>query len=89
MAAYLQKIGIQQEPQKVEDARQTAVGSTVENIPNLEPETAQFSFQRVQDNVAPKAGQQVFATAQWRPKEPPMYTGATTDDVYLCTSLVK
>ena len=51
--------------------------------------TSQFSFPRMQDNVAPTSGQQVFATAQWRPKEPPMFTGAATDDVYLWTSLVK
>ena len=58
------------------------------NIPNPRPETSQFSSSRMQDNVAPTSGQQVFATAQWRPKEPPMFTGATTDDVYLWTSLV-
>ena len=59
------------------------------NIPNPGPETFQFSFPRMQDNIAPTSGQQVFATAQWRPKEPPMFTGAATDDVYLWTSLVK
>ena len=59
------------------------------NVPNPGPETSQFCFPRMQDNVAPTSGQQVFATAQWRPKEPPMFTGATTDDVYLWTSLVK
>ena len=89
-AEYLKKIGIQQEPQAVEEASsKTVVGSMVENVQNLELETAQFTFQRMQDNVAPKAGQQVFATVQWRPKEPPMFTGAVTDDVYLWTSLVK
>ena len=28
-------------------------------------------------------------TAQWRPKEPPIFTGNTSDDVYLWTSLVR
>ena len=59
------------------------------NVPNPGPENSQFSFPRMQDNVAPTLGQQVFATAQWRPKEPPMFTGAATDDVYLWTSLVE
>ena len=34
-------------------------------------------------------GKQIFATAKWRPKEPPAYTGAASDDVYLWTSLVR
>ena len=59
------------------------------NVPNPGQETSQFSFPRMQDNVPHASGQQVFATAQWRPKEPPMFTGAATDDVYLWTSLVK
>ena len=59
------------------------------NVPNPGSETSQFSFPRMQDNVAPTSGQQVFATAQWRPKEPPMFTGAATDDVYLWTFISK
>ena len=59
------------------------------NVLNPGPETSQFSFPRMQGNVAPTSGQQVFVIAQWRPKEPPMFTGAATDDVYLWTSLVK
>ena len=89
MAAYLQKLGFQHEPQKDEDVSQNVAGNTVGNASNRQPEPTQFTFQNMQDNVAPKAGQQVFASAQWRPKEPPMYTGAATDDVYLWTSLVK
>ena len=89
MKAYLEKIGIQQEPQEPEEIGRTVVGSTARKLPNSGPETTQFLFQRIQDNVAPITGQQVFAIAQWRPKEPPMFTGAATDDVYLWTSLVK
>ena len=89
MEAYLKKIGIQQEPQEPEEFSRTVVGSTVGKIPNIGPETTQFSFQQMQDIVAPTQGQQVFATAQWKPREPPMFTGAATDDVYLWTSLVK
>ena len=89
MKAYLEKIGFQQNPQEVGEVSRTEGGSTVGNLLNPDPETTQFSFQRMQDKVAPIQGQQVFATAQWRPKEPPMYTGAATDDVYLWTSLVK
>ena len=89
MKAYLEKIGIQQEPQEPEEISRTVVGSTAGNLPNPSPETTQFSFQRMQDNIAPTTGQQVFATVQWKPREPPMFTGAATDDVYLWTSLVK
>ena len=65
------------------------VESTAGNVLNSGPKTAQFSFQQLQNNVAPTQGQQVFATTQWKPREPPMFTGAATDDVYLWTSLIK
>ena len=74
---------------RFQQASQGVRESTAGSVPNPGPETSQFSFPRMQDNVAPTLGQQVFAIAQWRPKEPPMFTGATTDDVYLWTSLVK
>ena len=84
--AHMERLGINARSQQ---ASQGERESTSGNIPNPRPETSQFSFPRMQDNVAPTSGQQVFATAQWRPKEPPMFTGAATDDVYLWTSLVK
>ena len=86
MKAYLDKMGFQPNPQEPAEVNRTVVESTARDIPNSGLETTQFLFQPMHDNVAPKAGQQVFATAQWRPKEPPMFTG---DDVYLWTSLVK
>ena len=49
-----------------------------------------FTFPNLSAGSVPNAeGKQIFATAQWRPKEPLAYTGAATDDVYLWTSLVR
>ena len=84
--AHMERLGINARSQQMNQGERE---SMAENVPNLRPENSQFSFPRMQDNVAPTSGQQVFATAQWRPKEPPMFTGAATDDVYLWTSLVK
>ena len=89
MKAYLDKMGFQPSPQEPAEINETVAGSTVGNLLNSGPEPTQFSFQQMQDRVAPSSGQQVFATAQWKPREPPMFTGAATDDVYLWTSLVK
>ena len=84
--AHMERLGINaRSQQEYQGERESMAG----NVPNPRPETSQFSFLRMQGNVAPTSGQQVFATAQWRPKEPPMFTGAATDDVYLWTSLVK
>ena len=64
--------------------------STARNVPNIGPEATQFSFPDLRSPAASTGGQrQVFATAQWRPKEPPVFTGNTSDDVYLWTSLVR
>ena len=84
--AHMERLGINARSQQENQGERESMAG---NIPNPGPETSQFSFPRMQDNVAPTSGQQVFATAQWRPKEPPMFTGAATDDVYLWTSLVK
>ena len=84
--AHMERLGINARfQQEYQGERESMAG----NVPNPGPETSQFSFPRMQGNVAPTSGQQVFATAKWRPKEPPMFTGAATDDVYLWTSLVK
>ena len=84
--AHMERLGINTRSQyEYQGERESMAG----NVPNLGPKTSQFSFPRMQGNVAPTSGKQVFATAQWRPKEPPMFTGAATDDVYLWTSLVK
>ena len=84
--AHMERLGINaRSQQEYQGERESMAG----NVPNPGPENSQFSFLRMQDNVAPTSGQQVFATAQWRPKEPPMFTGAATDDIYLWTSLVK
>ena len=84
--AHMERLGINARSQQ---ASQGERESMARNVPNPEPKTSQFSFPKMQDNVAPTLGQQVFAIAQWTPKEPPMFTGAVTDDVYLWTSLVK
>ena len=65
--------------------------STAGNVPNPGPEIAQFAFSILGGNTAAPnpTGQPVFATAQWRPKEPPSFSGAAHDDVYVWTSLMK
>ena len=84
--AHMERLGINaQSQQEYLGERESMAG----NAPHPGTKNSQFSFPRMQDNIAPTSGQQVFATAQWRPKEPPMSTGAATDDVYLWTSLVK
>ena len=87
--AHLERIGINAGRQEAEEKSRTPIGSTARNLPNPGPKTSQFSFPRMQENVVPPQGQQVFATAQRWPKEPPMFTGVATDDVYLWTSLVE
>ena len=84
--AHMERLGIKAQSQQPSHGERE---STAGNVLNLRQKNSQFSFPRMQDNVAPTSGQQVYATAQWRPKEPPMFTGAATDDVYLWTSLVK
>ena len=68
-----------------------AVESTARNNADFNTGNSQFLVPNLQANTAvPNVTRQpVFATAQWRPKEPPIYTGAATDDVYLWTSLVR
>ena len=85
--AHLEQLGINvRSPQTKEDER----GSTAGNIPNPGPENPQFSFPILQGGAASAApSQPVFATAQWRPKEPPAFTGNANDDVYLWTSLLR
>ena len=64
--------------------------STAGNVPNPGPKNPQFSFPIFQEGVASVApARQVFAMALWRPKEPLVFTGNTSDDVYLWTSLVR
>ena len=68
-----------------------AVESTARNNADFNTGNSQFLVPNLQANTAVPnvTGQPVFATAQWRPKEPPIYTGSATDDVYLWTSLVR
>ena len=85
--AHLDQLGINvRTPQAKEDVRGSMAGS----IPNPGPENPQFSFPILQGGATSAApSQPVFATAQWRPKEPPAFTGNANDDVYLWTSLLR
>ena len=85
--AHMEQLGINVRSQQAnEDMRESMAG----NNPNPEPETTQFAFPDLRSTAANAGRQrQVFATAQWRPKEPPMFTGNASDDVYLWTSLVQ
>ena len=84
--AHMERLGINARSQQASQGERESMAG---NVPNSGPETSQFSFPRMQDNVAPTSRQQVFVIAQWRPKEPPMFTGVATDDVYIWTSLTK
>ena len=85
--AHMERLHINAQAQQ---ARKGVWESTAGSVPNPGPENPQFSFPIFQEGAAPAApAQPVFATAQWRPKEPPAFTGNANDDVYLWTSLVR
>ena len=85
--AHMERLGINARSQQENQGERESMAG---NVPNPGPETSQFSFPDLRSPAASTGGQrQVFATAQWRPKEPPVFTGNTSDDVYLWTSLVR
>ena len=85
--AHMERLGINTRSQQ---ASQGVWERTAGNVPNPRLEATRFSFPDLRSPAASTGGQrQVFATAQWRPKEPPVFTGNTCDDVYLWTSLVR
>ena len=47
------------------------------------------SFSQLVSGAGIVAPAQTFATAQWRPKEPPYYYGRSNEDVHMWTSLVR
>ena len=83
----MERLGINARSQQ---ARKDIWENTAGSVPNPGAETTQFSFPDLRSLAASTRGQrQVFAIAQCRPKEPPIFTGNTSDDVYLWTSLVR
>ena len=86
--AHLERLGINEKPN---ERHESVTESTAGNVPNPGPESSRFTFPDLRGNTtAPNPqGQTVFATAQWRPKEPPSFSGAAHDDVYLWTSLMR
>ena len=83
----MEQLGVNVRPQQ---ANEGMWETTAGNNPNPGPENSQFSFPIFQEGAASAApSQPVFATAQWRPKEPPAFTRNANDDVYLWTSLVR
>ena len=46
-------------------------------------------FSRISQSVNPQPPHTTFATAQWRPKEPPCFFGRSAEDVHTWTSLVR
>ena len=46
-------------------------------------------FSRLTQNTTAASPQTMFATMQWKPKEPPYYYGRSTEDVHTWTSLVR
>ena len=87
--AHMERVGIHAGSPMEQNRGETVAVSTAKNITNPRPKNSQFSFPQIGESVAPPQGQQVFATAQWRPKEPLAFTGSASDDVYLWTSLVQ
>ena len=63
-----------------------SVASTQSKIEQGENKT---SFSQMMSGSGTVNSAQTFATAQWRPKEPPCYYGRSTDYVHICTSLVR
>ena len=85
--AYMERLGINARSQ---EASKGVWESTAGSVPNPRPKNPQFSFLIFQEGAASAApAQPVFATAQWRLKEPPAFTGNANEDVYLWTSLVR
>ena len=60
-----------------------SVASTSPNGEGRDP------FSRISRPVNPQPPLNTFATAQWRPKEPPCFFGRSTEDVHTWTSLVR
>ena len=60
-----------------------SVASTSPNGEGRDP------FSRISRFVNPQPPVSTFATAQWRPKEPPCFFGRSTEDVHTWTSLVR
>ena len=46
-------------------------------------------FSRLSQGTDAASAPQMFATTQWKPKEPPCYYGRSTEDVHTWTSLVR
>ena len=65
---------------------EVSVASTLSNSGQGESNT---SFSRIMSGSGAVTSAQTFATAQWRPKEPPCYYGRSTEDVHTWTSLVR
>ena len=85
--ACMEQLSVNVRPQQ---ANEGMWESTAGNNPNPGPQNPQFLFPIFQEGAASAAPSQlVFATAQWRPKEPPAFTRNANDDVYLWTSLVR
>ena len=87
--AHMERMGVHARLHEANVRGEAAVTSTARNVHNPGPESTQFSFPRIGGNVTSTSGQQIFVMAQWRPKEPPVFTGNASDDVYLWTPLVR
>ena len=65
-------------------------GSDVSVASTQAPNRAEESkFSRMMSGAGTVVPTQTFATAQWRPKEPPCYYGRSNEDVHMWTSLVR
>ena len=89
----LRKMGIApqfHQDNKPENSAENLLQSTARNRAGSNAGNTHFSFPNLSAGSASNAEQkQIFATGQWRPKEPPAYTSAASYDVYIWASLVR
>ena len=89
----LRKMGIVpqfHQDNKPENSAENLLQSTAMNRADSNAGNTHFSFSDLGAGSASNSKQnEIFVTAQWRLKEPPAYTGAASDAVYVWTSLVR
>ena len=86
---HMERMGVHAGLHEANVRGEAAVTNMAKKVHNPGLESTQFSFPRIGSNVAFTSGQQIFVTAHWRPKEPPVFTGNAFDDVCPWTSLVR
>ena len=81
---------IDQTGSEAQSAPVAIAGSDV-SIASTQPQNRgeEGKFSRMMSDAGTVVPTQTFATAQWRPKEPPCYFGRSNEDVHMWTSIVR